>query len=158
MRWCLFAILLACKGDPSPPTKTSASGSVEGPAVGAPQRPVLPDAAGTPRPELPNAGQTTTTHAKFESESRDVGWASETESGIQQRFAKVRGAKLEAAECRQQQCKLTIVGSEGDLAQTIADLEGPRGLHGYAKNILLTAPAKKPDGTLELRAYAIFER
>lgn len=109
-----------------------------------------------PRPELP----TGPSHAdqKFDAEQRDGGWASEVESGIKQRFEKVRGGKLEAAECRQTQCKLTIIGSEGELAQTIADLEGARGLHGYAKNILLTAPAKKPDGSIELRAFAIFER
>ena len=94
----------------------------------------------------------------FSGETRDPEWAADTESGIKQRFEKVRGAKLEATECRQTQCKLTIVGGEGDLAQAIADLEGPRGLHGYAKNIVLSAPAKKSDGTLEMRAFALFDR
>ncbi len=118
--------------------------------MGVPERPSLP----TPKPSLPGKSSA----AVFDSETRDTAWASDTESGIKQRFEKVRGAKLEATECRQTQCKLTIVGGEGDLAQAIADLEGPRGLHGYAKNILLSAPAKKADGTLELRAYAIFDR
>ncbi len=158
MRWFVVAILLSCKGDP--PSVTPAPGSAEptgAPNVAVPQRPVLPD-AGTPRPTLPDQGSGKPAEATFESEARDVGWAADTESTIQQRFEKVRGAKLSGTECRQTQCKLTIVGSEGDVAQTIADLESHRGLHGYAKNILLTAPAKKPDGTLELRAFAIFER
>lgn len=158
MRWFLFAILLACRGDKAPTKGSGSAGSPEPTKVGVPERPALPDAASAPRPELPSTAQKGATDEKFDAETRDAGWASETESGIKQRFDKVRGAKLEAAECRQSQCRLTITGSEGDLAQTIADLEGPRGLHGYAKNILLTAPAKKPDGTIELRAYAIFER
>jgi hypothetical protein len=155
MRWFLFAILLACKGDQAPTKGTGSAEPPVAPKVGVPERPVLPD-AGTPRPELP--GQQPTGDSKFEAETRDGDWAEETENTIQKRFEKVRGGKLEAAECRQSQCKLTISGSEGDVAKTIADLEGPRGLHGFAKNILLTAPSKKPDGTIELRAYAIFDR
>ena len=157
MRWFVVAMLLSCKGDPPPPPAPG-SGEVTGaPKVAVPQRPVLPS-AGTPKPKLPEQGSGKSADATFESEQRDIGWAADTESTIQQRFEKVRGAKLAGTECRQTQCKLTIVGSEGDVSQTIADLESHRGLHGYAKNILLTAPARKPDGTLELRAFAIFER
>jgi hypothetical protein len=153
MRWLLFTILLACKGDPpSPPTATGSAEPTQQPVakVNAPERPALP----SPRPSLPGKPHDET----FNAEGRDAQWASETEGGIKERFAKVRGGKLENAECRQTQCRLTIVGSEGDLAQAIADLEGARGLHGYAKNIILSAPAKKADGTLELRAFAQFER
>jgi hypothetical protein len=158
MRWFVFAILLACGGEKSPPQTGSGSDNPGATKVAVPGRPVLPDAATPNKPSLPDQGSGKTTDTVFESEVRDGGWAGEVESKIQERFAKVRGAKLASTECRQTQCRLTIVGSEGDLAQTIADLESHRGLHGYAKNVLLTAPAKKADGTLELRAFAIFER
>ncbi len=152
--WFLVAILMACKGDKAPPAQTaSGSGAAEAPApakVGVPDRPSLPP----PRPTLPSK----TAEASFDGESRDAAWASETEGTIARKFEKVRGAKLEKAECKQTQCKLTIVGSEGDVAQAIADLESARGLHGFAKNVLLTAPEKQSDGTLQLRAFAVFER
>ncbi len=150
MRWLLFTFLLACKGDPKPPASApvpSGSGSAEQPKVAVRERPALQE-------DKPSRAS----HDDFEAELRDAEWAPGVESGIKERFAQVRGAKLEQTECRKTKCRLTITGSEGDLAQTIADLEGPRGLHGYAKNVLLTAPAQKPDGTIELRAIAIFDR
>jgi hypothetical protein len=148
MRWLLFTILLACKGDPKPaPTSNSGSGSAE-----------TPKAAVRERPALETDKPSRASHDDFEAEIRDPEWAPQIETGIKERFAQVRGAKLEQTECRKTKCRLTITGSQGDLAQTIADLEGPRGLHGYAKNVLLTAPAQKPDGTVELRAIAIFDR
>lgn len=148
MRWLLFTFLLACKGDPKPAAAThSGSGSAEAPKASVRERPALQE-------EKPSRAS----HDDFEAELRDAAWAPGVESGIKERFAQVRGAKLEQTECRKTKCRLTITGSEGDLAQTIADLEGPRGLHGYAKNVLLTAPAQKPDGTIELRAIAIFDR
>lgn len=148
MRWLLFTILLACKGDPKPaPTPNSGSGSAEAPTAAVRERPAL-------EADKPSRAS----HDDFEAEIRDTAWAPGIETGIKERFAQIRGAKLEQTECRKTKCRLTITGSQGDLAQTIADLEGPRGLHGYAKNVLLTAPAQKPDGTVELRAIAIFDR
>jgi len=152
MRWAfVVAILMACKGD-KPPTQQVVTGSGSGeekPAlkVGVPERPSLP---------VKQPGKAS--NDVFEAEARDAEWAPTVESGIKQRFEKVRGAKLEATECRRTQCRLTIVGVEGDLAQTIADLEGSRGLHGYARSILLSAPVPKSDGTIELRAFAQFDR
>lgn len=95
---------------------------------------------------------------EFEAQSRDPAWAQTTEREIKTRFAKVRGGKLDAMECRQSACRLTISGSEGDVGQTIADLESPRGLHGFAKTIILSAPEKRPDGSIVLRATAVFDR
>lgn len=151
MRWLLFTILLACKGDPKPtpaPDPTTHSGSAA----------ESPNVAVRERPALERDKPSRASHDDFEAEIRDAEWAPGVETGIKERFAQVRGAKLEQTECRKTKCRLTITGSEGDLAQAIADLEGPRGLHGYAKNVLLTAPAQKPDGTVELRAIAIFDR
>ena len=155
MRWLLFTILLACKGDPKPaPTPESASSGSESKSGST----ETPKAAVRDRPVLEQEKPSRASHDDFEAEVRDAEWAPGIETGIKERFAQVRGAKLEQTECRKTKCRLTLIGSEGDLAQAIADLEGPRGLHGYAKNVLLTAPAQKPDGTVELRAIAIFDR
>ena len=70
----------------------------------------------------------------------------------------MRGARLDGAECRHTQCQLTVVGTEGDVGRTIADLEGANGLHGFARQLILTAPERRADGTLVLRAFAAFER
>ena len=70
----------------------------------------------------------------------------------------VRGAKLDATDCRQTRCSITVSGSEAAVGKTIADLESDRGLHGYAENILLTAPEQRPDGSIVLRAIASFRR
>ena len=94
----------------------------------------------------------------FESESRDADWAKSTERRIKQRFKNVRGGTLHAAECRQTRCQLTITGSENQVAQAIEDLGSARGLTGFADSVLLTAPERKPDGSLELRAFAVFAR
>jgi hypothetical protein len=95
---------------------------------------------------------------KFLTETRDDEWAPQTETKIRKRFENIRGAHVEAMECRERQCKIVLAGSEGDIGQTIADLEGHRGLHGFAKNVVLTAPTKQDDGSIELAIYAVFER
>jgi hypothetical protein len=149
-----LAILLSCKGDNAPaPTPASGSAPEPPPAkvtnIEAPKAPGLPD-----RPSL---GSGKSAQAVFEAESRETVWAGEAETEIKSRL-KLRAGKVEAVECRQSQCRLTIAGSKTDVGKAIADLEGHRGLHGYAKNVLLTAPEEKSDGTLVLRAYALFDR
>lgn len=148
----ISAITLGC-GEKSTPT--AGSGSSEAQAltkVAAPAPPTLADA----RPALPEPH--VTADAAFAAQTRDPEWAPTTETEIKRRFKKVRGGRLEDAECRQSQCRLVITGSEGDVGKTIADLESDRGLHGFATTILLTAPETQPDGTLVLRAFATFER
>jgi hypothetical protein len=153
------AILLGCRvsersdtgsgsapsADPDP-TPVNVEPKVEAPK--APELPKLPP---------PPPGKSAADNA-FQEQIRDDQWAPTAEAEIHRRFGKVRGAKLEGAECRQNQCRLTIQGNQGEVSRAIADLEGSRGLHGYAKNILLTAPEKKADGTLVLRAFATFDR
>jgi hypothetical protein len=152
MRWLAFTLLLACKGDPKPAASTN-PGSDEKSAGS------NTETAVRQRPALPDQKPSKAANDSFEDEQRDNDWAPPVETELKERFQKMRGgAKLDNAECRQSRCRLTIVGSEGDMAQTIADLEGPRGLHGYAKHVLLTAPVQKPDGTIELRAIASFDR
>jgi len=148
-------LVSACKSNDKP-ANPPAGGSDEGlskVAVTAP--PQLADAAVAPT--LPGE-KGPTAEAAFAAQARDEEWAPTTETEIEKRFAKIRGAKLEDAECRQSQCKLVVHGSQADVSQTIADLESHRGLHGYATNVLLTAPEKRADGTLVLRVFAIFDR
>ncbi len=152
----VVAILLSCKADKAPEAPP-ASAPDEPPSkveVAAPKAPVLP-----PRPTLPSSpGGKSTAETIFAAQERDDDWAPGAETEIKRRFIKVRGGTLENAECRQSQCKLVIAGSESEVSRTIADLEGTRGLHGYAKNLLLTAPEKKSDGSVVLRAFAMFDR
>ena len=103
MRWLVFTILLACKGDKPPPAPEVGSGSPAPTAkVGVPDRPSLPSE--TPKPSLPEPPAKPSTDATFEGEQRDAGWASETEYGIKERFAKVRGAKLEGLSTEARAC------------------------------------------------------
>lgn len=113
-------------------------------SIGSDGRPVLPPPLGI--------------EAEFASQSRDDDWAPATETELKQRFKKIRGAKLQETECHQSSCRFVVAGSEADVSQTIADLESDRGLHSFAKNVLLTLPERKPDGSLVLRAFLLFDR
>jgi hypothetical protein len=94
----------------------------------------------------------------FVRETRDDEWAETTEAELEARWKTIRGGKLESAECRQAQCKLVVSGSQDDVATTIADLEGSRGLHGFAQGVLLTSPERKDDGSIVLRVFVKFRR
>jgi hypothetical protein len=94
----------------------------------------------------------------FSEEERDAAWASQTEPELRKRWKAIRGGKLQSVECKKTQCKLVVTGPQQDLAMAIADLEGPRGLHGYAENVLLSNPTVAADGTVMLRIYVKFER
>lgn len=148
------------KESPAPaPAAPESSGSAR--AIEAPAAPKLPEAdAAVAVPALPalDAPAIGDAVADFDRQTRDPAWAPKTEKAIRERFAKVRGGKLQATECRESACRLEIAGSEGDIGQAIADLESPRGMHGFAKTIILSAPERKPDGTVVLRATATFER
>ncbi|MBA3502146.1 MAG: hypothetical protein M4D80_35115 [Myxococcota bacterium] len=152
---------LVLRGDgaqeaPKPPPAPVARGSAA--AINAPAGPSLGSET-TPRPELPPAPENgPTAEDTFSGEDRDTAWATKTEAEITKRWKQVRGGKLESSECRQTQCRLIVAGTETDVATAIADLEGPRGLHGFAENVLLTNPARNADGTVTLSIYAKFDR
>jgi hypothetical protein len=93
----------------------------------------------------------------FDSETRDAVWAPKTEDEIRRRFKSLRGGSLDATECRQAQCLLTLSGSEEQIGQTLAELETRRGLVGFAHHVVLSGPEQK-DGKLVVKAYAVFER
>ncbi|MCW5806253.1 MAG: hypothetical protein KIT31_28060 [Deltaproteobacteria bacterium] len=127
--------------------------------VAAPAQPELPgSAAPVPPPKLPPPPPSRPAAETFAEETRDPTWAAPTEAALAQRLAKVRGGKIAGTECRHSQCQITLAGTPGEIKKSIADLESHRGLHGFARTLVLTAPEKKPNGSLLLRAYAVFER
>jgi hypothetical protein len=137
----------------SPKSPGSADLTTPSKVVSVPAPPRLPS-ADTKNPALPKL----TAAEVFAAQPRDDEWAPPTETEIRKRFKRVRGAKLSELDCRQSQCQIIVAGTQADVSRTIADLEGDRGLHGFAQNLLLTAPERKPDGTLVLRAFAMFDR
>src|SRR5215210_1183277 len=144
------------KPAPNAPPRTGSSALTTGPKAAAPEAPSLPSQPSGPAlPELPPAP---TADDTFSEEPRDTAWASKTEAELQKRWKTIRGGKLETTECHTSYCKVVVTGPEQDLAMAIADLEGPRGLHGFAENVLLTAPSKNADNTITLRVYARFDR
>jgi hypothetical protein len=94
----------------------------------------------------------------FEAQSRDADWAPATEKEIKRRFAVgIREGKLDATECRQDQCLLTMSGTEEEMTKALADLETEGGLRGYADHIILDGPVQQ-DGKMIVRAFAVFDR
>lgn len=101
---------------------------------------------------------TPTANDVFETEPRDDAWAAKTEAELAQRLAKIRGGKIDKPECHQTQCRVVIAGNEQDVGASVADLEGSRGLHGYAKGVLLTSPERNANGDVSLRVFVQFAR
>lgn len=157
-------------GSAAPAATAPAAGKA---AISAPERPVLagsdngePDA---PSEEAPNetaplaapsrgapADRTVNPGKEFERQTRDPSWAGPTEIEIKKRVTKL-GARIDTAECRQDRCLIALRGSEEQMADAIAKLEGPEGLAGYAQSIYLSAPVTQ-EGSLVVRAYATFDR
>ncbi|MBA3538704.1 MAG: hypothetical protein H0T79_03685 [Deltaproteobacteria bacterium] len=131
----------------------------------APTEPALPSMPSVPsepppRPELPaqdsSALATTNGAEAFASEPRDPAWATRTEGAIRDRLTSL-GTKLET-ECHQTRCKLVLDGGNAEVSKALARIESANGLVGFASSIVLTAPEQRADGTMVLRAFAIFER
>ena len=111
----------------------------------------------TPSAPAPDA-VTADTGTAFEAQERDANWAPATEAEIRHRFdTGVRAGRLERAECRADQCLLTMSGSEEEMAKVIADLETEGGLRNFADHIILGGPEQR-DGKLVVKAYAVFDR
>jgi len=143
--------------DTETPAPTSASAAPDArTGVAAPTPPALADAAsGSGQPALP---ATPTPRDLYAAQTRDGEWADSTEATLRKRFAKIRGGKLSALACRETVCELVIAGTKGEVGQTIADLEGARGIHDISTGQFLTAPEARPDGSIVLKIYASFER
>ena len=160
----VVAWLLMRDGDqpaPNAPPSTGSGALTKSGAKSAPESPSLPagSALAPPSgPALPAQPPAPTAEDTFSGEERDDAWAAKTEPELKKRWKHIRGGKLESVECKQTQCKLVVTGPEQDLAMAVSDLEGPRGFHGFADNVLLTAPTQNADGTIVLRIYAKFAR
>jgi len=149
MRWILLGLALAaCRDgstpaatpDPTAPTRTPGTGSgASGP------RPSLAAPADAPPPEPAEIED------RFAAEPVDRFWKTNTEAEIRRRVPNAN-----AIECHRTTCRITLVGSERELAAAMDQLETEKSLRGIAQSVLLTAPDKRPDGTLALRAYARF--
>jgi hypothetical protein len=99
-----------------------------------------------PPPQLPIAEQ-------FDAEPVDRFWKTNTEAELRRRVP-----KASAIDCHQTLCRITLAGSELDVSTQSEELVAERSLHGLVGSVVLTAPAKHADGTLELRAYARFSQ
>lgn len=120
-----------------------------------PDKPQLPD---QPRPMLPDGGVPTLAQL-YASEPRDLDWGPRTEKEIERRLAHLNGASLETTECHVSQCEITLSSTdEHGLQIAISGLEAQKGLAGLATTMMLTAPQKRADGSLLLRAFVSFER
>ena len=146
----LAAAFAACKGrtSPAPQVAPGAAPALRGPAppVATP-RPALP-AIDAPRPELHAPGDL------FAAEEVDYGWKDREESELRRRLAHLPGGPP-ALECRRATCLVTITAPEPELRAAIDALDQ---LRDVAQHVVLTAPAKQPDGKLALRAYLRFDR
>ena len=138
---------LACreKDPPKPATPGSAAAPV---AVTAPK--ASPPAE---RPELPvfgsGAGGSASIGDRFAAEEIDASWKSHTEAKLRGSYAKMHHPPSET-ECRTDMCRLTITGTEQDIAASVDELQS---LHDTAQSLMLTRP--EPG---KIVAYLQFER
>lgn len=145
------------------PGKTG-SGTLTAPpraATSAPAAPALVDAGPTEpgeRPALPATPDAAppTALELFSAEPRDERWAPRTEAELRKRLRPIAAIASDDIECRSRQCRISITGTKDAVGDAISDLEGPRGLHGYAEHVVLTAPERRADGTVVLRAFVQF--
>jgi hypothetical protein len=113
-----------------------------------PPRPTLPD--------MPSDGATPLVDDSFAAEPVDRAWKATTEPELTKRLRPVQNVR--GVECRSTRCLITITGTESEIAKAVDALESARELHALVRNILLTAPIRHDDGSIELRVLARFER
>lgn len=113
-------------------------------------RPALPD---KPPPSLPADA---TADQKFDAEPIDRAWASTTQIALAERLKTVSNVK--GTECHTLQCRIVVVGTQREIGKSIELLTSDRALHSFARTITLTAPQKRDDTTIELHAFAQFDR
>jgi len=139
---------LACREKDPPKPATPGSGAAAPTPVPAP-----PPAASTERPELPTFGSggggSASIVDRFAAENVDASWKKKTESELRARYGKMQHPPAET-ECRTDMCRLTITGSEQDIAASVDELQS---LHDTAQTLLLT----RPEPT-KIVAYLQFDR
>src|SRR5262244_2272088 len=145
MRWLIaFGIIAGCRGNDKDESARATTGSAvaqphtTNPAVAAPVAPTLDRNAQPMLPEIPNAA------VAFDRQSRDAAWAPDTERDLRGKLTNVHG-RLEAIECRQSMCRVTLSGSAGELARVTNELE--RSLQSTAQSMVL-GRQDRADGTI----------
>ncbi len=141
----------------SAPEDSNRVAVANGPGTSATGRTGKIDLVPLQRPQAAGSAELPAPNTAFESQARDAAWASETEGDIRARIRHLRGGTLDAVECRQDQCLLTMSGSEEEMSRSIAELETQAGLRDYADHILLTGPEQR-NGKLSIKVYASFDR
>jgi hypothetical protein len=142
--------------EPSPPSASAQSSS----AVATTADPVAAPPRDRPRPTLPDQPPPlpaeATADQKFDAEPIDRTWASTTQVALAERLKTVSNVK--ATECHTLQCRIVVIGTQREIGKSIELLTSDRALHSFARTITLTAPTRRDDTTIELHAFAHFER
>lgn len=143
----LVLTALACRGKDAPKPAPAAPPAPKGSAA-----PVAAE-----RPELPvygsGAGGSGSIGDRFATQEVDPSWKAQTEEQLRDRFAKMKHAPTDI-DCKSSLCRLTIAGSEGDVAASVDELQA---LHDQAQSLLLSTPVKEGD-RVKVTAYLQFER
>lgn len=142
----LVLTALACRDKSAPtPTAVASAPATKGSAA-APERPELPVYGS-------GAAGSGTVGDQFAAQEVDAAWKAQTESELRGRFAKMKHAPSEL-DCKSSLCRLTIAGSETDVAASVDELQA---LHDQAQSLLLSTPVKDGD-RVKVTAYLQFER
>jgi hypothetical protein len=142
---------LACRDKDTPKPATPGSAA---PIAVAPPRVAISPNPPAERPELPTFGSAAggsgaSVGDRFAAEEIDASWKSHTEASLRASYAKMHHPPSET-ECRTDMCRLTITGTEADLAASVDELQS---LHDDAQTLMLT----RPEPT-KIVAYLQFER
>lgn len=136
---------LACRDKEAPKPATPGSAALAAPAPTA-----TPKSRADKAPELPAFGSdngSISVAERFKKEDVDTVWKSRTEADLRKRLASHPPSDV---ECRASVCRLTITGSEADIAAAMEDMTA---LHDAAQSLVLS----RPEPT-KIVAYLTYER
>jgi hypothetical protein len=149
-----LGIIAGCRGNDKDERTSAPNGSAVAqphttrPPISAPVAPTLDRDAASVLPQTPNAS------SAFDQQARDSRWAPDAERDLRQKLTNVHG-RLEAVECRQSMCRVTLSGTDHELARASNDLEAS--LQASARSMML-GRSDRADGTVELHAFVDFDR
>lgn len=142
----LVLTTLACRDKSAPKPAPVASAPVAKGSAVAPERPEIPVYGS-------GGGGSAAVGDAFAAQEVDAAWKAQTENELRGRFSKMKHAPSDL-ECRTTMCRLTIAGSEPDVAASVDELQA---LRDQAQSLLLTAPQKNGE-QVKVTAYLTFER
>lgn len=147
----ILVVALGCRSnEATPSTSTSATPSSPG------QRPALPpSAARTPQEREALAAGLEGPERIFRDDPLDEPWATKMHASIKTR------AQWADVECRTTQCRVSFIAKTGEEAMARSDELRALTQEGSDKPLahwMPMPPIHQPDGTLEIRLYAMFTR